>query len=164
MISVGMATPMIPAVRQALLEQRKITPEDSGWVFVSPEGGPINLVNFTNRVWHPLLRHLGLRNRRPYQTRHTAATLMLAAGENPEWVARILGHSSTEMLFRVYSRYVPNVTRNDGRAFTGLVTGGAVAADNKLPASLSALSRTQLESLLRQFEQQAASKEASDAH
>lgn len=156
--------PMIPSVRQALLEQRKITPEDSRWVFVSPEGGPINLVNFTNRVWHPLLRHLGLRSRRPYQTRHTAATLMLAAGENPEWVARILGHSSTEMLFRVYSRYVPNVTRNDGRAFTGLVTGGAVAADNKLPASLAALSRTQLESLLREFEQQAANKETPNAH
>ena len=152
--------PMIPAVRQALLEQRKITPKDSPWVFVAPEGGPVNLVNFTNRVWHPLLRHLELRPRRPYQTRHTAATLMLAAGENPEWVARTLGHASTEMLFRVYSRYVPNLTRNDGRAFTGLVTSGAVDANNKLPASLAALSRTQLEALLRQFEQQATAKDA----
>lgn len=148
--------PMIPSVRQALLEQRKITPEDSRWVFVSPEGGPINLVNFTNRVWHPLLRHLGLRARRPYQTRHTAATLMLAAGENPEWVARTLGHSTTEMLFRVYSRYVPNLTRNDGRAFTGLVTGGSSAVDTN---SLAALSRSQLEAVIRQLEQKAAAKE-----
>jgi integrase len=53
--------------------------------------------------------------------RHTAATLMLAAGENPEWVASILGHSTTEMLFRVYSRFVPNLTRNDGMAFAGLM-------------------------------------------
>lgn len=156
--------PMIPSVRQALLEQRKITPEDSRWVFVSPEGGPINLINFTNRVWHPLLRHLGLRSRRPYQTRHTAATLMLAAGENPEWVARTLGHSSTEMLFRVYSRYVPNLTRNDGRAFTGLVTGGSAAVDNKAPASLAALSRTQLEALIRQLEQKATAKESANEH
>ena len=152
--------PMIPWVRQTLLDQRKITPEDSRWVFVSPEGGPINLVNFTNRVWHPLLRHLGLRSRRPYQTRHTAATLMLAAGENPEWVARILGHSSTEMLFRVYSRYVPNLTRNDGRAFTGLVTGGSTAVDTK---SLAALSRTQLEALVRQLEQKSNAKENTNA-
>ena len=57
---------------------------------------------------------LGLEARRAYQTRHTAATLWLAAGENPEWIARQLGHSNTEMLFRVYSRYVPDVTRRDG--------------------------------------------------
>lgn len=50
-----------------------------------------------------------------------SATLMLAAGENPEWVARMLGHSTTEMLFRTYSRFIPNLTRDDGRAFAGLL-------------------------------------------
>ena len=55
-------------------------------------------------------------------TRHTAATLLLAAGENPEWVARFLGHASTEMLFKVYSRYIPNLTRMDGSAFEKLLT------------------------------------------
>lgn len=149
--------PMVPAVRAALLEQRKLVPEDCPWVFAQRNGEPINLVNFTNRVWHPLLRHLGLARRRPYQTRHTAATLMLGSGENPEWVARILGHANTEMLFRVYSRYVPNLTRNDGRAFTGLVSAGhgtAAPTDNPvtrddLPASLTMLSRRQLEELVR---------------
>ena len=68
-----------------------------------------------------MLRHLGLRRRRPYQTRHTAATLWLAAGENPEWIARQMGHTTTEMLFRVYSRYVPNLTRRDGSAFDNLI-------------------------------------------
>ena len=53
--------------------------------------------------------------------RHTAATLMLASGENPEWIAATLGHTSTEMLFRVYSRFVPNLTRNDGRAYSGML-------------------------------------------
>lgn len=75
----------------------------------------------TKRIWYPLLRHLGLRKRRPYQTRHTAATLWLAAGENPEWIARQMGHTTTEMLFRVYSRYVPNLTRRDGSAFERLL-------------------------------------------
>ena len=50
-----------------------------------------------------------------------AATLLLASGENPEWVARTLGHSSTEMLFKVYSRYIPNLTRMDGSAFERLI-------------------------------------------
>ena len=64
---------------------------------------------------------LGLKKRRPYQCRHTAATLWLAAGEAPEWIARQLGHTTTEMLFRVYSRYVPNLTRRDGSAFDNLI-------------------------------------------
>jgi integrase len=54
--------------------------------------------------------------------RHTCATLWLAAGENPQWIARQLGHTTTEMLFRTYSRYVPNLTRTDGSAFDRLVT------------------------------------------
>lgn len=33
----------------------------------------------------------------------------------------MLGHSSTEMLFKVYSRYVPNATRMDGSAFERLL-------------------------------------------
>lgn len=151
--------PIVPVVRSALLDQRARNPAGCRWVFPAPGGGPMSLVNFTNRVWIPLLRHLGLPPRRPYQTRHTAATLMLASGENPEWVARVLGHSSTEMLFRVYSRYVPNLTRNDGRAFTGMVaSNGADIALAVLPPSLAALSRTELERLVRALHQ-----EASDA-
>ncbi len=73
------------------------------------------------RIWYPILRHLGLEKRRPYQTRHTAATLWLAAGESPEWIARQLGHTSTEMLFRRYSRFVPNLTRQDRSDFEALV-------------------------------------------
>ena len=57
----------------------------------------------------------------PYQTHHTAATLWLAAGERPEWIARQVGHTSTEMLFRVYSRYVANLTRQDGSAADALL-------------------------------------------
>lgn len=87
------------------------------FVFCNSAGTPLNHNNVCNRVWHPLLRHLGLTKRRPYQTRHTAATLWLAAGESPEWIARQMGHTTTEMLFRVYSRYVPNLTRQDGSAF-----------------------------------------------
>jgi integrase len=113
--------PMVPQVRAALEQQRAAALPDSEWVFHTPHGHPVDAVNFTNRVWYPLLRHLGLKPRPPYQMRHTAATLMLASGENPEWVAKVLGHSTTEMLFRVYSRFVPNLTRNDGRAFVGLL-------------------------------------------
>jgi len=32
-----------------------------------------------------------------------------------------MGHATTEMLFKVYSRYVPNLTRQDGSAFERLL-------------------------------------------
>lgn len=32
-----------------------------------------------------------------------------------------MGHSTTAMLFKVYSRFVPNLTRMDGQAFAGLL-------------------------------------------
>ncbi|WP_417522366.1 Arm DNA-binding domain-containing protein [Marinobacter sp.] len=107
-------------VYDALQDQRKSTGNNT-FVFCNREGNPLNHNNVTKRVWYPLLSYLGLRKRRPYQTRHTAATLWLAAGENPEWIARQMGHTTTEMLFRVYSRYVPNLTRRDGSAFERLL-------------------------------------------
>ena len=113
--------PIVPQVREILQRLREKCDDDEQYVFTSPRGGPVDGHNFTNRVWYPLLRYLGLKKRRPYQTRHTTATLMLASGENPEWIARVMGHTTTQMLFTVYSRYVPNLTRQDGRAFAGVL-------------------------------------------
>ena len=143
--------PLVPQVRDALLTHRETSLSDCPWVFHSRKGLPIDVVNFANRVWYPLLRHLGLKLRPPYQMRHTAATLMLAAGENPEWVASILGHSTTEMLFRVYSRFIPNLTRNDGLAFAGLLNNRIAKPAAASPATpdLSKCSREQLEAMVR---------------
>lgn len=113
--------PMLGPVYDALKAQFEATGQFRGYVFCNTEGNPLDHNNVTKRVWYPLLRYLELKKRRPYQTRHTAATLLLAAGENPEWVARFLGHASTEMLFKVYSRYIPNLTRMDGSAFERLL-------------------------------------------
>lgn len=116
-------------VFDALQAQQQVTNGKSEYVFCNQVGKPIDNKNFINRVWSPLLRHLGLAHRKAYQMRHTAATLWLAAGEAPEWIARQLGHTSTEMLFRVYSRYVPNLTRNDGSAMDRLLTNTFVGGD-----------------------------------
>ncbi len=113
---------MSEIVYQAMKRQHAATSKLGEYVFCNRKGEPLDTNNFTKRVWYPLLRHLGLALRRPYQTRHTAATLWLAAGEAPEWIARQLGHASTEMLFRVYSRFVPNLTRRDGSAFDRLLS------------------------------------------
>ena len=108
------------------------------YVFSTRFGRPIDNSNFNDRVWKPLLRFCGLTYRRPYQMRHTCATLWLAAGENPQWIAKQLGHTTTEMLFRTYGRYVPNLLRKDGVAFDRLVSSsllGGVTGQLATPAS-----------------------------
>lgn len=104
-------------VYDALIAQKNLTGAFSEYVFCNSAGGPLDSTNFNKRIWLPTLKKLGLQPRRPYQMRHTAATLWLASGEAPEWIAKQMGHSSTQMLFKVYSRYVPNLTRKDGAAF-----------------------------------------------
>lgn len=127
---------MSQIVFEALQRQFARTGPLKNWVFCNRQGQPLDHNNVTKRVWYPLLRYLGYTPRRPYQTRHTAATLWLAAGENPEWIARQMGHTSTEMLFKVYSRYVPNLTRRDGSAFERLLTTAMARVDltENLPA------------------------------
>lgn len=108
-------------VYQALCDQRTHTEGKSAFVFCTRNGGPLSHRNVTQRIWYPLLEELGIKKRRPYESRHTCATLWLAAGENPEWVARQMGHSNTKMLFTIYSRFVPNLTRQDGSAMDALL-------------------------------------------
>ncbi|HLR17493.1 MAG TPA: DUF3596 domain-containing protein [Alcanivoracaceae bacterium] len=122
---------MSPLVYEALQEQYKVTGQRSEFVFCNSNGEPLNRNNVSRRVWHPALRRLGLKKRPPYQTRHTTATLWLAAGETPEWIARQMGHTTTEMLFRVYSRYVPNLTRRDGSAFDKLLDKNIFIGEEK---------------------------------
>ncbi len=131
------AIQMSQALYDALKDQEKATRHLSKYVFCSRTGEALDYKNVNNRVWRPLLRHLNLALRRPYQCRHTAATLWLASGESPEWIARQLGHSTTEMLFRVYSRFVPNLTRQDGSAFERLLlqSGAVQSVGPTIPAA-----------------------------
>lgn len=112
---------MSQPVYEALKRQWEVSGKLSEYVFCNREGHPIDNKNFSDRVWYPLLRHLGLAKRRPYQMRHTAATLWLASGENPQWISNQLGHANGQMLFTVYGRFVPNLTRQDGSAIDRLL-------------------------------------------
>lgn len=79
----------------------------------------------SKHVWHPTLKKAGLKPRRAYETRHTAAVLHIAAHENPLFISHKLGHSDTKLLFEVYAPYVANASRQDGNAFNDMMLGGA---------------------------------------
>lgn len=59
-------------------------------------------------LWTHALKKAGVRYRRPYQTRHTYASMMLSAGEHPMWVSKQMGHGDWTMIARVYGRWMPN--------------------------------------------------------
>jgi len=106
-----------PGIRKWLDEQREPTKEfNSPYVFTNTEGRPI-LQDKLREVWARVIKKTGIRYRRMYEVRHTFASWALAAGETSEWVARTLGHVDTTMVYRVYGRYIPNLTRQDGSAF-----------------------------------------------
>jgi len=65
-------------------------------------------------AWIHALRKAKVRYRRPYQTRHTYASMMLSAGENPVWVASQMGHRDWSMIIRVYGRWIPEVDPRAG--------------------------------------------------
>jgi integrase len=136
---------MTQVVHEALKQQHARRHKSSPYVFCNQAGKPLDNKNFNNRVWAPLLRNLGLAHRRPYQMRHTAATLWLASGEAPEWIAHQLGHTTTEMLFRVYSRFVPNLTRQDGSAIDRLLTHSFAGRLPQAPVPLLPLDVTSVD-------------------
>jgi integrase len=57
-------------------------------------------------MWVPAMKTAGVRYRRPYQTRHTYASMMLSAGEHLMWVVQQMGHTDWTMILRVYGRWM----------------------------------------------------------
>ncbi|MGR6737318.1 hypothetical protein ACU2GK_14570 [Pseudomonas chlororaphis] len=76
-------------------------------------------------IWLPALRKAGVRYRRPYQTRHTYASMMLSAGEHPMWVASQMGHKDWTMIARIYGRWMPSADVDAGGRAEALFGGNA---------------------------------------
>lgn len=58
-------------------------------------------------MWASVIKRAKVRYRKPYQTRHTYASMMLSAGEHPMWVAKQMGHADWAMIARVYGKWMP---------------------------------------------------------
>lgn len=72
------------------------------------------------REFYTLLDSLGIKFRVLYNTRHTFASLMLSNGEEPLWVAAMLGHKNLNITYSHYAKFIPQKSRaravflNDG--------------------------------------------------
>jgi integrase len=79
-------------------------------VFASELGTPFHWRNLRNRHFKKILERAKLpETLRLYDLRHTCATLLLMAGENPKIVAERLGHAGTSLTLDTYSHVLPNM-------------------------------------------------------
>jgi integrase len=96
-------------------------------VFATGEGTPLNSRNLMQRHFRPILAKAGiakdgenqseiselwpdkLKALRLYDLRHSCATLLLAAGENPKVVSERLGHASIVLTLDTYAHVLPSM-------------------------------------------------------
>jgi integrase len=84
--------------------------QNNDLVFASGEGTPIILRNLVRRHFQPLLARAKLSpTLRLYDLRHSCATLLLSAGENPKVVSERLGHASIVLTLDTYSHVLPSM-------------------------------------------------------
>jgi len=100
---------LLPPALDALLEQKAHTFLKGQEIFQNPRTGErwTGDMVIRQRMWQRLLRKAKVRYRYPYQMRHTYASMMLMAGESPQWVATQLGHTDWTFTARTYGRFIP---------------------------------------------------------
>lgn len=81
---------------------------DHGFVFSTSTGEPLHDRN-VNTEFKGVLEAAGLPDIRLYDLRHSCATLLLAAGENPKVVSERLGHASITLTLDTYSHVLPDM-------------------------------------------------------
>lgn len=101
----------LPAAARAALARRRETvasAADSSYVFGGRRGGLL-WQSTIHRQWHRLADRAQLPPTKFHELRHTAATLMLRAGESPRVVAEILGHADASLVMRLYGHVLPSM-------------------------------------------------------
>lgn len=99
---------LLPPALQALERQKAFTKLKGQEVFQNPRTGERWTGDQAIRrtSWTYILTKAKVRYRRPYQTRHTYASMMLTAGESIAWLAEQMGHSDWGMLRRIYAKFI----------------------------------------------------------
>ena len=105
---------ILPDCKFALLSQRQFTyvkgveeEEQNGVIFHNPNTNkPWNADGKIRDHWIQICKIAGVEYRKPYQLRHTYASMMIMSGEPIRWLSAQMGHSSVMHTLDIYSRWI----------------------------------------------------------
>lgn len=104
--------PMFSIVRDILMDLKKNpTQHVDGYVFLNKHCQPYD--KHVDREWRTALRKAGVRHRPSYQLRHTFASICLQNGLQPTWVAKMLGHTTPQITFKHYARFIDDASNEN---------------------------------------------------
>lgn len=101
--------PLLPAAREAVDALRAFTMFGGDRLCINPRSTRQDKAWDDRRlagVWKKAHIGTGIAYRNPYQLRHTFASQLLSQGENPAYIAKLLGHKAIDMVTRHYGRWV----------------------------------------------------------
>ena len=100
-------TIVVPRFLAVMLGQHIGRYPSSQYVFTAAEGGPVHHRNFRRRHFVPTVEAVDLAAVRFHDLRHTAASLLIAAGRSLQEVKEHLGHSSIRVTSDRYAHLYP---------------------------------------------------------
>lgn len=108
-----------------ILQSKPGTYFDHNFVFAANNGEPMDEQHLYNRYFKPLLKQASLPDIRLYDLRHSCATLLLSAGENPKVVSERLGHASIVLTLDTYSHVLPDMQQGAAEKLENILFNGA---------------------------------------
>jgi integrase len=130
---------LLAPLAQDLREWRLLSgrPGDEQPVIPGQDGGAWTEVGYEQwitRVWAPALERAGLAYQRPYDLRHSFASLLLHEGRSVVYAARQLGHS-TAVCLRTYGHVVEELDEAPRLAAEDAIRAARAAGGRKMDAS-----------------------------
>jgi len=142
--------PMTSRMEEVIEQQREVKKMmgiKSPYLFTTSEGQPFDHKLFRKNAWTTALKRAKRRledpgndgwdpdyefqYRKPYTTRHTFAAWNLLAGKHPAEVARLMGHSSRQMVYERYGKFVKGLEQDKERIIAYLGLEGSSSSEEE---------------------------------
>lgn len=91
-------------------------------VFTDEQGAPLSRERVSQTVFKRLLREAGLPNIPFHGLRHSAATMLLAGGENVKAISELLGHSTVGFTLQTYIHVTWEMQKNAATRMQNILT------------------------------------------
>lgn len=133
--------PLTPFAIEAMREHKARLLADglraSPWLFPATTGGPMGYRNLIGRNYEDIIKAAKVKRIRPYDLRHTYATLALKAGVPVKVVSESLGHRNIELTLRTYAHILSSMREEHVERIQSLFGGATHSPTNNQSSNLT---------------------------